>query len=99
MLDESSILDEDPTATCLLMKKEILELNSHIEIVKNRNQFLQDRFQFYQYIKVGWVIPMVISSKFHTEFVRDDHLENALHFIFAFKKYQIETMIRTSTTS
>ena len=52
MLDESSILDEDPTATCLLMKKEILELNSHIEIVKNRNQFLQDRSQFYQFIKV-----------------------------------------------
>ena len=50
MLDESSILDGDPSATCLLMKKEILELNSHIEIVKNRNQFLQGRFQFYQFI-------------------------------------------------
>ena len=52
MLDESSILDEDPTATCLLMKKEILELNSHIDIVKNRNHFLQGRFQFYQFILV-----------------------------------------------
>ena len=70
MLDESSILDEDPTATCLLMKKEILELNSHIEIVKNRNQFLQDRSQFYQYIKVGWVIPMVISPNFAQDSIK-----------------------------
>ena len=43
MIDDSAILEDDLSATCLYLKKEVLDLKNEKQLLTNRNNFLRGK--------------------------------------------------------